>query len=123
MDWRQAARERAVEQFRLAWERAPAAGRAALVETAARGGVGHRWETGARACVLALLVGPALRPHETAQAGAYRLFGCEVTDDFPVTWDGHGVTLVELLAAVGVELPDRRRGWRAALRLTPAARC
>jgi hypothetical protein len=107
--WRDAARERAIEQFRLAWSRAPAAGRAELVERARKGSVGHRWETGARACVLALLVTPALRPRETAKAGAYRLFGCEVTDDFPVTWDAHGVAPSELLAAVGVQVEPRGR--------------
>lgn len=107
--WREAARTRASEQFRLAWERAPAAGRSALVEEAERGRVGHRWETGSRACVLALLVRPALRPGETAKAGAYRLFGCEVTDDFPVTWDGRGVSLSDLLASVGVRLGAERR--------------
>ena len=111
VDWRQVARERAVAQFRQAWDGAPPAGRAALVEAAARGRVDHRWESGRRACVLALLVGPALRPHETPKAAAYRLFGCEVTDDFPVTWDAGGVTLAELLAAVGVPAPaaDRRK--------------
>jgi hypothetical protein len=110
--WREAARERAIEQFRLAWSRAPAAGRARLVERALRGDVGHRWETGSRACVLALLVGPALRPRETAKAGAYRLFGCEVTDDFPVTWDAHGVSPAELLAAVGVPVAPRGRALK-----------
>jgi hypothetical protein len=106
--WRDVARARATAQFRLAWERAPAAGRAALVAAAERDAVGHRWEAGRRACVLSLLVQPALRPHETAKAGAYRLFGCEVTDDFPVTWDAGGVTLAELLAAVGVHISERR---------------
>lgn len=115
-DWRQTAREQAIARFRLAWERAPVAGRAALIERARHDRVGHRWETGARACVLALLVRPALRPGEAVKAGAYRLFGCEVTDDFPVTWDAGGVTLAELLASVGVTLPsdDRRvarRRW------------
>ena len=113
IDWRRQARNDAVARFRLAWEQAPAAGREALVEAALRGTVGHRWETGARACVLALLVKPALRPHETAKAGAYRLFGCEVTDELPVTWDAGGVTLADLLASVGVRLPGRapRRAW------------
>lgn len=116
MTWREVARARACEQFQLAWERAPAAGRAALVEAAARGRVGHRWETGSRACVLALLVRPALRPGESPKAGAYRLFGCEVTEDFPVTWDGHGVQLTDLLASVGVPpIPERRRARRAAV--------
>lgn len=110
-DWRQAARERAAAQFRQAWERAPSGGRAALLDAAARGRVGHRWETGTRACVLALLVRPDLRPAETPKAAAYRLFGCEIADDFPVTWDAGGVTLDELLASVGVPVPlsaDRR---------------
>ena len=115
-DWRQAARERAVEQFRLAWERGPVAGRAALVEAAEDGRVGHRWETGSRACVLALLVAPALRPRETAKAGAYRLFGCEVTDDLPVTWDAGGVTVAELLASVGIAVRERRARLPVALR-------
>ena len=115
-DWRQAARERAAEQFRLAWERAPAAGRTALVEAAEAGRVGHRWETGSRACVLALLVMPALRPRETAKAGSYRLFGCEVTDDLPVTWDAGGVKVAELLASVGVTLDERRTRLPVALR-------
>jgi hypothetical protein len=113
--WQRSARERAIDQFRLAWERAPAAGRAAFVEAAARDKVGHRWDTGAHACVLALLVTPALRPHEPVKAGAYRMFGCEVTDDLPVTWDAHGISVAELLAAVGVRLPERRHrgisGW------------
>jgi hypothetical protein len=61
--------------------------------------------------VLALLVGPALRPAESPRAGAYRLFGCEVVDDLPATWDGGGITLVELLGAVGVTLPKRQRRW------------
>lgn len=110
--WREVARDQAIRQFRLAWERAPAAGREALIEAARRGRVGHRWETGARACVLALLVRPALREREPVKAGAYRMFGCEVTDDLPVTWDAGGVTIAELLAAVGVQLPARpRRGF------------
>jgi hypothetical protein len=112
--WRQEARERAIAQFCLAWERAPEAGREALVEAASRGRVGHRWDRGARACVLALLVRPALRPVESPKAGAYRLFGCDVTDDLPVTWDAGGVTLAELLAGVGVIIGARgfRNGRR-----------
>lgn len=117
--WQERARERAIEQFRLAWGRAPAAGRAELVERARRGKVGHRWETGSRACVLALLVAPALRPRETAKAGAYRLFGCEVTDDFPVTWDGSGVSSLELLASVGVPLAPRGHGPRLVWPVSP----
>ena len=117
LDWRQVARERATAHFQVAWQRAPAAGREALVTAAEHGRVGHRWETGARACVLALLVAPALRPRETAKAGAYRLFGCEVTDDLPATWDAGGVTLAEMLASVGVELsptaPRWARAWRS----------
>ena len=113
MDWRVAARERAIAQFRLAWERAPAAGRDALLRGAERGRVGHRWEDGTRACVLSLLAAPALRRGETPKAGAYRLFGCEVTDDFPVTWDAGGITLAELLASVGVHTrPERQAPWR-----------
>ena len=113
IDWRQLSRVHAMAHFQLAWERAPAAGREALVDAAQRGRVGHRWETGARACVLALLVKPALRPRETAKAGAYRLFGCEVTDELPVTWDAGGVGLADLLASVGVHLPAHapRRAW------------
>ena len=109
IDWRQRAREQAIAHFRQAWAMAPEAGRAALLEAAARDRVGHRWETGRRACGLALLVAPALRPGEAAKAGAYRLFGCEVTDDLPVTWDAAGVKAAELLAAVGVALPAHRR--------------
>jgi len=108
--WQRSARERAIEQFRNAWAGAPPAGREALVEAAARGRVGHKWETGRHACVLALLVRPALRPSETPKMAAYRWFGCEVTEDFPPTWDGLGVTLPELLASVGVTVPERRRG-------------
>lgn len=108
--WQQVARERAVELFRVAWDRAPAAGRQALVEAADRGRIGHRWETGAHACVLALLVRPALREREAVKAGAYRMFGCEVTEDLPVTWDAHGISAAELLAAVGVDLPKRGCG-------------
>lgn len=108
-DWREAARERAVSHFRLAWERAPEAGRAALIDAAERGRVDHRWETGRWACVLALLVSPALRVRETPKAAAYRLFGCEVTDDFPVTWDAGGVTLAHLLGSVGVTVSGRAR--------------
>ena len=115
-NWRQAARERAVEQFRLAWVRAPAAGRTALLEAAVAGRVGHRWETGSRACVLALVVAPALRPHELARGRAYRLFGCEVTDDLPVTWDAGGVTVAELLASVGVTVRERGTRLPVALR-------
>ncbi len=113
--WRDATRARAIEAFRLAWERAPAAGRAALLDAAARDAVGHRWETGRHACVLALLVAPALKPGEPVKSGAYRLFGWEVTEDFPATWDAGGVTLAELLAAVGVRLPQRagRTGLRS----------
>jgi hypothetical protein len=107
-DWRTVARDRAIAQFRQAWERAPATGREALVEAALRDRIGHKWETGSRACVLALLARPALRPGELPKAGAYRLFGCEVTDDLPATWDGAGVTAAELLASVGVYLPDGR---------------
>ncbi len=62
--------------------------------------------------MLALLVTPALKPGESVKAGAYRLFGWEVTEDFPATWDAGGVTLAELLAAVGVHLPDRAEGRR-----------
>jgi hypothetical protein len=113
--WQQAARERAIKHFRVAWDRAPAAGRQALVEAAVRGRIGHRWETGAHACVLALLVRPALREREPVKAGAYRMFGCEVTEDLPVTWDAHGISAAQLLAAVGVDLPERGHrgimGW------------
>jgi hypothetical protein len=115
--WRNDTRARAIDAFRLAWERAPAAGRAALLDAAARDAVGHRWETGRHACVLALLVMPALKPGEPVKAGAYRLFGWEVTEDFPATWDAGGVTLAELLAAVGVRLP--RRAGRTGLRSRP----
>lgn len=107
-DWRTVARDRAIAQFREAWERAPVSGREALVAAAQRDRIGHKWETGSRACVLALLARPALRPGELAKAGAYRLFGCEVADDFPATWDGAGVTAAELLASVGVYLPGGR---------------
>ena len=55
MDWRGLTRERALALFQTAWERAPAAGREAFVEAARREAVGHRWETGRHACVLALL--------------------------------------------------------------------
>ena len=110
-EWQAAARNRAIEHFRLAWERAPAGGRAALIEAAERNSVGHRWETGRRACVLALLVRPALRPAEKPKMAAYRLFGCEVTDDFPVTWDAAGVTLADLLASVGVALRPHLGRW------------
>ena len=121
-DWRAVARERAIAQFRLAWERAPAAGRDALARAAARGRVGHRWEDGTRACVLSLLAAPALRLGETPKAGAYRLFGCEVTDDFPVTWDAGGVTLAELLGAVGVHGPAGPKApWRRRDGAQPAA--
>jgi hypothetical protein len=96
------------------------AGRSALVDAATDGRVGHRWTTGRGACVLALLVGPSLRTRESARAGAYRLFGCEVVDDLPVTWDGGGVTLAELLGAVGVTLPSRQSLWRRWM--APAAR-
>ena len=125
--WQQLARERAIQQFRVAWERAPVAGRQALVEAADRDRVGHRWETGTHACVLALLVRPALREREPVKAGAYRMFGCEVTEDLPVTWDAHGISAAELLAGVGVDLPARGRrgiaGWlraRGKLVDTPA---
>lgn len=113
-DWRAVERDRTLALFRRAWEGAPSAGRAALIEAASRGRVGHRWERGRSACVLALLAAPALRPRETAKAGAYRLFGCEATDDLPVTWDAGGVTLVDLLRSVGVPLEDGgvRRGGR-----------
>ncbi len=114
-DWRMAARVRAVEHFRLAWERSPALGREALVRAAERGSVGHRWEGATRACVLSLLVSPALRAGESPKAGANRLFGCEVTDDFPVTWDAGGVTLTDLLGAVGIH----PRPARGAFRLIP----
>ncbi|MGD9893325.1 MAG: hypothetical protein AB7R89_27315 [Dehalococcoidia bacterium] len=107
--WRTMARNRAIVQFQQAWAQAPAAGREALIEATQRDGIGHRWETGERACVLALLVRPALRPGELAKAGAYRMFGCEVTDEFPATWDGAGVTPAQLLAAVGVQVPVVRR--------------
>src|SRR5262249_8200609 len=111
IDWRGITRERAVALFQTAWERAPGAGRGAFVDGARREAVGHRWETGRHACVLALLVAPALRPGEKPKAGAYRMFGCDVTDDLPVTWDGLGVTLAELLAAVNVRPePAPKRG-------------
>ena len=117
IDWRGLTRERAIELFQTAWERAPGAGREAFIEAARREAVGHRWETGARACVLALLVAPALRTGEKPRAGAYRMFGCEVTDELPVTWDGLGVTLTELLASVGVRPePAPRRGLLGWLR-------
>ena len=108
-DWRSAARDRAIAQFRQAWEQAPPTGREALIDAAMRNRIGHKWETGARACVLALLVRPALRPGELAKAGAYRFFGSEVTEDFPATWDAAGVTPAQLLASVGIHLPDSRR--------------
>lgn len=101
--WRTMARNRAIAQFQHAWAQSPVAGRAALIEAAQRDGIGHRWETGERACVLALLVRPALRPGELAKAGAYRMFGCEVTDEFPATWDAAGVTPAQLLASVGIQ--------------------
>jgi hypothetical protein len=107
--WQDRARQQAIDEFRIAWERAPAEGRDLLVEAAARSSAGHRWETGSRACVLALLVKPARRPNEQPKAAAYRLFGCEVTDDFPATWDAHGVTLTELLASVGVHIDAPKR--------------
>jgi len=114
MTWRGRERARTLTLFRTAWELAPPAGRTAFVEAAVAGRVGHRWTTRRGACVLALLAGPALRPGEPARAGAYRLFGCEVVDDLPVTWDGGGVALAELLGAVGVGIPERGRrgGWR-----------
>ena len=113
-DWRQQARAQTIAHFRQAWAMAPEAGRAALLEAASRDRVGHRWETGRRACVLALLVGPALRPAEPVKTGAYRLFGCEVTDDLPVTWDAGGITLAELLESVGAKVPaQQKRGLRA----------
>ena len=101
LDWRAHERARAVALFRTAWALAPAEGREALLHAAADRRVGHRWTTGRGACLLALLAGPALRPSEAPRAGAYRLFGCEVVDDLPVTWDGRGVTLEALLTAVG----------------------
>ena len=91
-------------RFRKAWEMAPREGRQLLIERAERDAVGHHWERGHRACVLALLAQPALRPSEPVKAGAYRLFGCDITDEFPVTWDGQGVTLFDLLASVGVQV-------------------
>ena len=109
--WRAEARERALAHFRLAWERAPEAGRAALLDAVERGGPGHRWETGVRACVLALLVQPALRPGEGVKAGAYRLFGCEVTDEFPATWDARALPATALLAAVGAPIVTPARPW------------
>lgn len=116
--WKIEARNRAVAQFRLAWQQAPPAGREALIRAAERGGVGHRWETGRRACVLALLVKPAVRPNEQPKTAAYRLFGCETTDDFPVTWDAAGVSLSELLESVGVRV-ERQRSWAALRRMLP----
>lgn len=114
-NWQVTARQQAIDEFRIAWERAPAEGRELLIEAAKRSSAGHRWETGSRACVLALLVKPARRPSEKPKAAAYRLFGCEVTDDFPATWDAHGVTLTELLASVGVHIHAPKRsgvlGW------------
>jgi hypothetical protein len=89
-----------------------------LLDAAARDGIGHRWDRGARACVLALLVRPALRPAETPKAAAYRLFGCEVTEDFPVTWDAEGISIAELLESVGARVPSPRR--RMLGRLLPA---
>jgi hypothetical protein len=109
MGWRAMARNRAIAQFQQAWAQSPAAGREALIEAAQRDGIGHRWEIGARACVLALLVRPALRPGELPKAGAYRMFGCEVTDEFPATWDAAGVTPAQLLASVGVQVSGDRR--------------
>jgi hypothetical protein len=106
--WQTIARNRAVEQFGWAWRQAPPAGRQALVEAAIKDRIGHRWETGTRACVLALLVAPVLRPGEKPKAGAYRMFGSVVTDDFPATWDASGVTRAELLASVGIHLPEQR---------------
>ena len=106
-DWREWQRARTIALFRVAWEQSPASGRAALVEAAARDRVGHRWSSGRGACVLALLARPVLRSGESAKAAAYRLFGCEVTDDLPVTWDAGGITLAELLDAVGAPLPKR----------------
>ena len=117
LDWRAHERARAATLFRTAWGLAPAEGREALLQAASRRRVGHRWTTGRGACVLALLAGPALRPTEMPRAGAYRLFGCEVVDDLPVTWDGRGVTLEELLAAVGATnllAPCRQSLWRRA---------
>ena len=107
--WRTMARNRAIAQFQHAWAQSPAAGREALIEAAQRDGIGHKWETGERACVLALLVRPALRPGELPKAGAYRMFGCEVTDEFPATWDAAGVTPAQLLASVGVQAPASGR--------------
>ncbi|MFN8556839.1 MAG: hypothetical protein U0531_05630 [Dehalococcoidia bacterium] len=108
--WRDEARQRAVAQFRAAWTLAPVAGRAAVADAAARGTIGHRWEIGRHACVLALLVGPVLRPGESPKAGAYRLFGCEITEDFPVTWDNAGVTAADLLGSVNA--PASPAAWR-----------
>lgn len=112
-EWRARAREQALGQFRQAWDAAPAAGRQALLDAAAAGRVGHRWETGARACVLALLVRPLTRTGESPKTASYRFFGSEVTEDFPVTWDASGVTLDELLTAAGARAPRRRHliGW------------
>ena len=107
--WQDRAREHALRQFRDAWAAAPGAGRQALLDAVTSGRVGHRWETGSRACVLALLVGPLVRPRESPKTAAYRFFGSEVTEDFPVTWDASGVTVSDLLAAVGVSVPVGRR--------------
>ncbi len=101
LDWRAHERARAVALFCSAWELAPTEGREALLQAAADRRVGHHWTTGRGPCLLALLAGPALRAGEAPRAGAYRLFGCEIVDDLPVTWDGRGVTLEALLAAVG----------------------
>lgn len=109
--WQERQRARTIALFRSAWAMAPPAGRSALVDAAEAGRVGHRWRTGRGACVLALLVRPALRSGEAPRAGAYRLLGCEVTDDLPATWDGGGVTLTELLGAVGIALPPPRPWW------------
>jgi hypothetical protein len=117
--WRERERARTLTLFRAAWDGAPAGGRQALLAAAARDRVGHHWTSGRGACVLALLVQPALRPRESPKAAAYRFFGCEVTDNLPATWDADGVTLAELLESVGAALPAQpNRGgaagaWRA----------
>jgi hypothetical protein len=37
------------------------------------------------------------------------MFGCEVTDEFPATWDAAGVTPAQLLASVGIQSTASRR--------------